>query len=130
MATETLEDHLRRATRSSTARLPEDRVFALGCDLLRELAKAHAETPARHPSLDPAAIPMVDGLPHLAGHGAGGDTGEDLFQLGCLLSQLLGSGAPDVSWRLDGPPPAEASTLVRSAVVRTLAAPHRAARYA
>ena len=42
---ETLEDHLRRATRNFTARLPEERVFALGRDLARELARAHAETP-------------------------------------------------------------------------------------
>ena len=70
MDKETLEDHLRKATRRSTARLPEDRVFALGRDLARELAAAHAETPPRHPSLEPADVAMVDGAPRL-GAGAG-----------------------------------------------------------
>jgi hypothetical protein len=130
MDAETLEDHLRRATRGFTARLAEDRVFDLGCDLARELVAAHAETPPRHPSLDPAAIPMVDGKPRLAGGSAGGDASEDLFLLGCLLSGLAGSGPADVSWRLDGPPPGETTTLIRGATLRTLAAPRRAERYA
>ena len=56
MAAETLEDHLRRATRNFTARLPEDQALALGRDLALALAAAHAEDPPRHPPLDPAAI--------------------------------------------------------------------------
>ena len=43
---ESLEDHLRRATRNFTSRLPEDQVFALGRALAAELARAHAQTPA------------------------------------------------------------------------------------
>jgi outer membrane protein assembly factor BamB len=130
MDAETLEDHLRRATRGFTARLGEERVLALGRELAAELVAAHAETPARHPSLDPATIPMVDGRPRLAGGTAEGDAGEDVFALGCLLATLAGSGPPDVSWRLDGPPAPEATTLVRRAALRTLAAPRRAERYA
>src|SRR5437899_2053373 len=54
MDQETLADHLRRATRNFTARLPEERVFALGHALAVELARAHAEQPPRHPDGDPA----------------------------------------------------------------------------
>ncbi|PYQ48071.1 MAG: hypothetical protein DMF78_22100 [Acidobacteria bacterium] len=129
MDQETLADHLRRATRNFTARLPEERVFALGHALAVELARAHAEQPPRHPDLDPDAIAMADGAPRLAGGSAGGEVPEDLFRLGCLLSSLALGTAPEVSWRLDGPPAAELSTVRRRAVLAALAAPRRAERY-
>ena len=122
---ETLEDHLRRATRNFSARLPEDAVLTLGRDLARELQRAHSETPPRFPELEPSAVPMVDGKPSLAGTRAGGDAGEDLFQLGGLLCWLASGTRPDVSWRLDGPPSPPLSTLARRAALATLAAPRR-----
>jgi outer membrane protein assembly factor BamB len=130
MEQETLADHLRRATRNFTLRLPEDRVFAIGHALAAELARAHAEQPPRHPDLDPEAIPMSDGAPRLPGGSASGEATEDLFRLGCLLSSLALGTPAHVSWRLDGPPPAEASTVRRRAVLSTLAAARRADRYA
>jgi outer membrane protein assembly factor BamB len=129
MEQETLADHLRRATRNFTTRLPEDRVFAIGHALAVELARAHAENPPRHPDLDPGTIPMTDGTPHLTGGGTSGDAGEDVFRLGCLLSSLALGSPVQVSWRLDGPPPVEASTVRRRAVLAMLAAPRRADRY-
>ena len=129
MERETLEDHLRKVTRRSTARLPEDRVFALGRDLARALAAAHAETPPRHPSLEPADIVMVDGTPQL-GPGTAGDAGEDIFRLGALLSGLAAGRPPVPAWRLDGPPRPEISSVKRRAVLAGLAAPRRAERYA
>src|SRR5438067_7685770 len=131
MDEETLADHLRRATRNSTSRLPEDRVFAIGHALAASLARAHAEQPARHPSLDPDAIPMAaDGTPGLPGGVTLGEVTEDLFRLGCLLNAIALGTPAEVSWRLDGPPPVEASTLRRRAVLATLAAPRRADGYA
>jgi hypothetical protein len=130
MDQETLADHLRRATRNFTSRLPEERVFTIGEALAAELARAHAETPPRHPDLDPDLIPMADGAPRLTGGSAAGETSEDLFQLGCLLSALALGKPADPSWRLDGPPPAELSTVRRRAVLSTLAAPRRTDRYA
>lgn len=131
MDEETLADHLRRATRNFTSRLPEDRVFAIGQALAASLARAHAEQPARHPSLDPDAIPMAaDGTPGLPGGVTAGEATEDLFGLGCLLSAMALGRPAEVSWRLDGPPPVEASTVRRRAVLATLAAPRRADRYA
>jgi outer membrane protein assembly factor BamB len=130
MDQETLADHLRRATRNFSSRLPEDRVFALGHALAVELVRAHGEQPPRHPDLDPEAIPMADGAPRLPGGGATGETTEDLFRLGCLLNALALGRPADVSWRLDGPPPVELSTVRRKAVLSTLAAPRRSDRYA
>jgi outer membrane protein assembly factor BamB len=130
MDQETLADHLRRATRNFTSRLPEDRVFAIGQALAAELARAHAEAPPRHPDLDPDLIPMADGAPRLTGGTAAGETSEDLFELGCLLSALALGTPADPSWRLDGPPAAEVSTVRRRAVLATLAAPRRTDRYA
>ena len=129
MDKETLEDDLRKATRRSTARLPEDRVFALGRDLARELAAAHAETPPRHPSLEPADIVMVDGAPRL-GAGQPGDEGEDIFRLGALLTGLALGRPAAPAWRLDGPPRVEVSSVRRRAVLAGLATPRRAERYA
>src|SRR4030067_1070989 len=67
MSPETLEDHLRRATRSFTARLPEDEALALGRELALELARAHGETPPRHPAPRapprPPRAPAVPPLP-------------------------------------------------------------------
>ena len=129
MDQETLEDHLRKATRQGTARLPEDRVFALGRDLARELVAAHAETPPRHPPLDPPDVLMVDGAPRL-GAGQPGAVAEDIFRLGALLNALA-LGRPAVpAWRLDGPPPAEVSTVRRRAILAGLAAPRPSERYA
>ena len=126
---ETLEDHLRKATRQSSARLPEERVFALGCSLARELAAAHGETPPRHPSLEPADVAMLEGTPRL-GPGHPGEPGEDLFRLGALLTSLALGRAPEPSWRLDGPPRPDLSTVRRRAVLEALASPRRADRYA
>src|SRR4051794_16101712 len=123
MEQETLADHLRRATRNFTTRLPEDRVFAIGHALAAELARAHAEQPPRHPDLDADAIPMNDGTPRLTGGGTPGDAAEDVFRLGCLLSSLVLGSPVHVAWRLDGPPPSEASTVRRRAVLARLAAP-------
>ena len=130
MDQETLADHLRRATRNFTSRLPEERVFTIGQALAAELVRAHAEQPPRHPVLDPDVIPMADGSPRLTGGSAAGETTEDLFQLGCLLSALALGAPADLSWRLDGPPPAELSTVRRRSVLTTLAAPRRTDRYA
>src|SRR4029079_14120577 len=144
MDQETLADHLRRATRNFTSRLPEERVFAIGQALAAELVRAHAGAPPRHPHLDPdptpppprhpdlypAVIPMADGAPRLTGGTAAGEASEDLFELGCLLSALaLGTPAAP-SWLLAGPPAAEVSTVRRRAVLATLAAPRRTDRYA
>jgi outer membrane protein assembly factor BamB len=129
MERETLEDQLRRATRNFTAALPEDQVLTLGRDLARELARAHAESPPRHPELELRAIPMADGSPRLEGGDASGDAAEDLFQLGALLVALATGTEASVSWRLDGPPPLEMSTLGRRAVLGALAAPRRSDRY-
>jgi outer membrane protein assembly factor BamB len=127
---ETLEDQLRRATRHFTARLPEEEVFRLGGGLARELARAHAESPPRYPELDPASIPIVDGKPRLDGGAASGDAREALFRLGALL-HTLATGAPaEVSWWLDGPPPAELSTVFRRGVLAALGAPGRDRRFA
>lgn len=127
---ETLEDHLRRATRNFSTRLPEDKVLALGIDLARELQRAHGETPPRFPELEPSLVPMTGERPSLTGTRAGGDAAEDLFRLGSLLCWLAGGARPDVSWRLDGPPPPPLSTLSRRAKLATLAAPRRADRFA
>ena len=78
----TLEDHLRRITRNFTAPLPEADVLALGRDLARELARAHAESPARHPDVDPAAITLEDGKPRLQGGTPIGSVAADLFEIG------------------------------------------------
>jgi outer membrane protein assembly factor BamB len=126
---ETLEDHLRRATRNFSARLPEDAVLTLGRDLARELQRAHAESPPRFPELEPTRVTMANGKPSLSGTRAGGDVGEDLFQLGGLLCWLASGTRPDVSWRLDGPPPPPVSTLARRAALATLAAPRRGDRF-
>src|SRR5688500_11479814 len=125
---ETLEDHLRKATRHSTARIPEERVFALGRDLARELAAAHAEAPPRHPSLEPADVPMVEGVPRLPGGGPG-DEGEDIFRLGALLTSLALGRAAAPAWRLDGPPRPDLSTVRRRAILAGLASPRRSERY-
>jgi outer membrane protein assembly factor BamB len=129
-APSSLEDHLRRATRNFTAPLPEDDVLALGADLARELARAHAETPPRHPELDPATIALADGRPRLTGTRAGGSDAEDVFLLGALLSWLATGTRPEVSWKLDGAPEPPLSTLARRAALRALSAPTRADRFA
>ena len=130
MESETLEDHVRRATRNFTSALPEDQVLALGRDLARELARAHGESPPRHPDLDPRSIAMEVGAPRLTGGTAEGDAAEDLFSLGALLSALATGIPADVSWRLDGPPSVALSTLGRRALLASLAAPRRADRFA
>jgi eukaryotic-like serine/threonine-protein kinase len=120
---ETLEDQLRQATRNFTARLPEERVFELGRLLLRELSRAHAETPPRHPDLDPRSIAILEGLPRLDGGSPAGSVAEDLFVLGCLLVAWSASAKPHVSWRLDGPPVPEVASLLRRSVLARLASP-------
>jgi len=130
MEKETLEDHLRRATRNFTARLPEERAVVLAAELARELARAHAESPARHPDLDPAAVVIVDGHPRLEGGSSGPDVAEDLFHLGGVLYFMAKGERPDVSWRLDGPPAGALSTLARQAVLAALSAPRTADRFA
>jgi outer membrane protein assembly factor BamB len=129
MTPESLEDHLRKATRHFTARLPEEQVFTLGRDLARELARLHAESPPRHPEIDPATIGFVDGKPVLGGGETTGDVAEDLLQLGALLQWLATAAPADVSWRLDGPPPADLSSLDRRAALAGLLSPRPDARY-
>jgi eukaryotic-like serine/threonine-protein kinase len=120
---ESLEDHLRRTTHNFTKPLPEDQVFALGRDLARELARAHAETPPRFPDLEPARIEMKEGTPRLLGGEPAGREADQLIALGALLHGLAAAQRPHVSWRLDGPPDATASTLRRRAVLAGLASP-------
>ncbi|HET7293698.1 MAG TPA: PQQ-binding-like beta-propeller repeat protein [Vicinamibacteria bacterium] len=127
---ETLEDHLRRVTRNFTAPLPEDDALALGRGLLGELARAHAETPPRHPDLSLQAASLVDGTPVLEGGAAEGSTAEDLFRLGALLSSVATGRPADVSWRLDGPPDPPGTTVARRSFFRALAAPQRERRFA
>jgi outer membrane protein assembly factor BamB len=128
--TETLEDDLRRATRNFTARLPMDQVLTLGHHLARELARAHAESPPRHPAFELAQIGCLDGKPRLEGGSSTGETAEDLFRLGTLLHWLATGTQPDVSWRLDGPPVPETGTLAHRDALATLAAPRRDRRFA
>src|SRR3990172_6951314 len=113
MSPETLEDHLRRATRSFTARLPEDEALALGRELALEVARAHGETPPRHPELDPSAIPMEGDRPRLDGGTVEGDVAEDLLTLGALLQWLTTGETPEPAWRLDGPPEADLASIAR-----------------
>ena len=128
--TETLEDHLRRVTRNFSSRLSEDEVFALGCQLARELVRAHGETPPRHPALEPSAISIVAGEPRLDGVSQAGSVAEDIFLLGALLYGLATGSRPDVSWRLDAPPSPALSSLARRATLSGLLAPRRADRFA
>lgn len=130
MATGTLEDHLRRATRNFTAKMPEEAAFALGKDLARELERAHGETPPRFPAIEPGQIPMSDGRPRLEGTTLARDAREGLFELGVLLQQLVTAASPHVSWRLDGPPPAPLSSLTRRAALASLTAVNPDSRFA
>ena len=130
MPEETLEDHLRRATRNFTARMPEDPAFALGRDLARELERAHGEVPPRFPAIEPAEIPMVEGRPRLEGSAPATEPRLALFELGVLLQQLVTAATPHVSWRLDGPPPAPLSSLTRRAALASLTAANPDARFA
>jgi outer membrane protein assembly factor BamB len=127
---ETLEDQLRRTTRHFTTKLPEDEALGIGRDVARELARAHAEAPPRFPDVDPATIAIVDGKPRLEGGAAAGDPREALFRLGAIVHGAATGQAPAVSWRLDGPPLAELSTVVRRGVIAALASPHRDRRFA
>ena len=129
MSRPTLEDHLRTATRHFTARLPEEEMFALGRDLARELVRAHAESPPRHPEIEPSTIAWADGRPRLEGGGPAGLVAEDLLQLGTLLHTLATARPADLSWRLDGPPPAELSSLERRAALAGLTSPRPEARF-
>src|SRR3989304_3713126 len=113
MSPETLEDHLRRATRSFTARLPEDEALALGRELALEVARAHGETPPPPPELAPSAIPMEGDRPRLDGGTVEGDVAEDLLTLGALLQWLTTGETPEPAWRLDGPPEADLASIAR-----------------
>src|SRR6266568_4178752 len=130
MSRESLEDHLRKTTRHFSARLPEEQVLTLGRDLARELARAHAEAPPRHPEIEPATIAFVDGKPVLEGGEGAGDVTEDLLQLGALLQSLATAVAADVSWRLDGPPTSDLSSLERRAALAGLTSLRPETRYA
>src|SRR5712691_11689762 len=130
MSRESLEDHLRKTTRHFSARLPEEQVLTLGRDLARELARAHAEAPPRHPEIEPATIAFVDGKPVLEGGEGAGDVTEDLLQLGALLQSLATAVAADVSWRLDGPPTSDLSSLGRRAALGGLTSLRTETRYA
>lgn len=127
---ETLEDQLRRVTRNFSAVLAEDAALALGRDLLEQLQRAHAETPPRHPGLDVASIAFVDARPVLEGGGADGSVAEDLFQVGALLHSLVSGQPADISWRLDGPPAAPGSSVLRRSLFTALASPRRERRFA
>jgi outer membrane protein assembly factor BamB len=126
----TLEDHLRGVTRNFTRPLPEDDVLTLGAELARELARAHAESPPRHPDLEPAVVTIHDGKPRLESGASRGSEAEDLFTLGALLAWLATGVPPEVSWRLDGVPAAPLSTLARRAALLGLGGPRRAERFA
>jgi eukaryotic-like serine/threonine-protein kinase len=130
MPVETLEDHLRRATRNFTARMPEEAAFSLGRDLARELERAHGETPPRFPAIEPDRILMPEGRPRVEGSSPLPDAREALFELGVLLQQLVTAATPHVSWRLDGPPPAPLSSLTRRAALASLTAANPDARFA
>lgn len=130
MPEDTLEDHLRRATRNFTARMPEEAGFALGRDLARELERAHGETPPRLPAIEPALIAMSEGRPRLDASPPAREPREALFELGVLLQQLMTAATPHVSWRLDGPPPAPLSSLTRRATLSSLTAADPSARFA
>jgi outer membrane protein assembly factor BamB len=127
---ESLEDHLRRVTRNFSAPLAEDAVLALGRELLRELLRAHAESPPRHPSLALGEVAYVEGRPVLEGGCADGAVAEDLFQLGALLYSLATGKPADVSWRLDGPPEPPGSSVLRRSFLAALASPWRDRRFA
>jgi outer membrane protein assembly factor BamB len=127
---ETLEDQLRRVTRNFTAPLGEEATLALARDLLRELERAHAETPARHPDLSLASVVVADGRPVLDGGSPDGSAAEDLFRLGALLCSLASGRPADVSWRLDGPPEPPGSTVARRALLGALASPRRERSFA
>jgi len=126
---DTLEDHLRRASRNFTARLDEDVALRLGQEIARELDRAHHDTPPRYPEIDPARIHMVEGKPRLDGGGQSGEPREALFELGALLQQMVTGLPPDVSWRLDGPPAAALSSLTRGALLASLTAARPEARF-
>lgn len=128
MHPETLEDHLRRTITRASPRLEERSLLDLARGLVHALAAAHAETPPRHPSLDPADVVMENGLPRL-GPGGAGDAAEDLFQAGALLTGLALGRAPDVSWRLDPAPRTGLSTVRRRAALAGLVAPRPVDRY-
>ncbi len=130
MDSENLEDHLRRATRNFTVRLPEDQVFALGVDLARELARAHAETPPRFPEIEASTVALAGGKPRLDGGTASGDARDSLFELGALLHSLATGEKPHLSWHLDGAPAASLSTLSRRSALRALTTPDRNRRAA
>jgi outer membrane protein assembly factor BamB len=131
MAQETLEDILRRLTRNFHSDVPEVQLLELGRDLCRELARAHAETPPRHPDLDPSAIPTEGGRVRLDGGGpTQGDSAFDLFQVGCLLTGLALGREPDLSWRLDGPPQPPMSTAAARSALRALTASDAESRFA
>jgi outer membrane protein assembly factor BamB len=127
--TNMLLDDLRQRTRSFTGRLSESDVIALGRDLAVELVRAHGETPARHPSLDPARIALRDGKPVLADNQAGGDVAADLFELGALLNSLASGAVAEVAWQLDGPPASAASSIVRRYVLAALGSPDPAVQF-
>ena len=130
MATETLEDHLRRATRNFTARLPEDRCSRWAATWR---ASSRAPTPRRRrgiPSSSPPRSRWVEASRSSGRPRPTGATGEDLFQLGALLHWLATGQRPEASWRLDGPP--EAAAVVAHAPRRAGRAgrPVRAERFA
>jgi outer membrane protein assembly factor BamB len=131
MPEETLEDVLRNLTRNFHSGLAELQLLELGRDLCRELARVHAETPPRHPDLDPSAIPTEGGRVRLGGGGpTQGDSPFDLFQVGCLLTGLALGREPDLSWRLDGPPQPPVSTAAARSALRGLTAADGDSRFA
>jgi outer membrane protein assembly factor BamB len=130
MVHETLEDHVRRATRGFTARLTEDEVFALAHDLANGLARAHAETPPRHPELEPSRVHMAEGHPRLEGQRSDGAVGDDLLRLGALMHWLATGRDPELALLLDGADQPEMASIARRAVFAGLVSPHVDERYA
>src|SRR5262245_11008784 len=126
---ETLGDELRRVTRNFTAPLQEEAALALGRELLRELERAHSESPARHPDLSPSSVRLSEGKPVLEGGPTEGSVADDLFRLGALLCSLASGRPAHVSWRLDGPSDPPGTTILRRSLFAALASPLRERRF-
>src|SRR5262249_37979483 len=121
-----------RSTRRSSAAGPSPvDIIRRACPRRRwpiTFARPRAPPPPRFPEIEPSAIPMVAGRPRLDG-GGGADAATGLFELGALLHALLAASAPEVAWCLDGPPPADVTSLRRRAALGALVSSDPAVRF-